>query len=242
VAGLLVVSNLTKRFGGIIAVNDVSIAINKGEIVGIIGPNGAGKTTLVNCITGIYKPDAGRVLFKNEDITGLPPHTIALKGIARTWQKVRPFTKMKAVEAVATGAFLRVKDMDEARSIAVDLLKLVGFPTHKMDAYGRDLTLIEHKLVDLARALATKPELLFLDEVVAGLRPSEVDYMVKVIRDVNKNLGVTLGVIEHVMRFVMNISERIVVLHEGRLVAEGSPEEVANNPLVIQAYLGTKPV
>jgi len=242
VAQLLVVNNLTKRFGGIVAVNNVSVTIGKGEIVGIIGPNGAGKTTLVNCITGIYKPDAGRVLFKNEDITGLPPHIIALKGIARTWQKVRPFIKMKAVEAVMTGALLRVKDVDEARSIAVDLLKLVGFPSHKIEAYGKDLTLIEHKLVDLARALATKPELLFLDEVVAGLRPSEVDYMMKVVKDVNKNLNVTLGVIEHVMRFVMNISERIIVLHEGRLIAEGSPEEVANNPLVIQAYLGTKPM
>jgi len=242
VAQLLVVNNLTKRFGGIVAVNNVSVTISKGEIVGIIGPNGAGKTTLVNCITGIHKPDAGKVLFKNEDITGLPPHTIALKGIARTWQKVRPFIKMRAIEAVMTGALLRVKDVDEARNIAVDLLKLVGFPSHKIEAYGKDLTLIEHKLVDLARALATKPELLFIDEVVAGLRPFEVDFMMKVVKDINKNLNVTLGVIEHVMRFVMNISERIVVLHEGRLIAEGSPEEVANNPLVIQAYLGTKPM
>ncbi len=241
-AVLLEVINLSKHFGGIIALNNVSMRITKGEILGIIGPNGAGKTTLVNCVTGIYRPDSGRVIFLGEDITGKQPHFIALKGIARTWQKIRPFYNMTVIEAVTAGALLRTKDVLKAREEAAEILEFVGIPRSKFEVLGKNIALIEHKLVDLARAIATKPKLLFLDEVVAGLRPHEVDVIADVVRKVNREMGITLGVIEHVMRFVMNISDRIVVLHEGRLLTQGRPAEVAKDPLVVEAYLGTKPV
>ena len=241
-ATLLEVVNLSKRFGGIIALNNVSLKINKGEILGIIGPNGAGKTTLVNCVTGIYRPDSGRVFFLGEDITGKPPHLVAVKGIARTWQKIRPFYNMTVIEAVTAGALLRTKDVLKARNKAEEVLEFIGFPKSKFEMLGKNIALIEHKLVDLARAVATEPKLLFLDEVVAGLRPNEVDIIADVIKKINKEMRVTLGVIEHVMRFVMNVSDRIVVLHEGRLLTQGTPAEVARDPLVIEAYLGTKPV
>ncbi len=241
-AVVLEVSGLSKRFGGIVALNNVSLKITKREIVGIIGPNGAGKTTLVNCVTGIYRPDSGKVFFLGEDITGKPPHLIALKGVARTWQKIRPFYNMSVIEAVTAGALLRTKDVLKAREEATEVLEFVGFPKSKFEMLGRNITLIEHKLVDLARAIATKPKLLFIDEVVAGLRPHEVDVIADVVRRVNREMGITLGVIEHVMRFVMSISDRIVVLHEGRLLTQGTPAEVARDPLVVEAYLGTKPV
>lgn len=233
---------LTKRFGGLIALSDISLAIRSGEIVGIIGPNGSGKTTFVNCVTGIYKPDRGKVYLYGEDITGLRPHIIIYKGLARTWQKVRPFKKMTVLEAVMTGALLRTNDVKEAREEAIKVLSLIGFPENKYNSPGSNITLMEHKLVDLARALATKPKILLVDEVAAGLRPHEIETMIDTIKNVNKRLGVTIGVIEHIMRFVMRVSDRLVVFHEGRLIAEGRPEEVARNPLVIQAYLGTKPL
>lgn len=239
---LLEVSGLSKRFGGIVALNNVSMKITKGEIVGIIGPNGAGKTTLVNCVTGIYKPDSGKVFFLGEDITGKPPHIVAVKGIARTWQKIRPFYNMTVIEAVTTGALLRTRDVLKAREEAMEILEFIGFPRSKFEMLGKNITLIEHKLVDLARAIATKPKLLFLDEVVAGLRPHEVDVIANVVKRINRELGITLGVIEHVMRFVMGISDRVIVLHEGRLLTQGTPAEIARDPLVIEAYLGTKPV
>lgn len=239
---LLEVNNLSKRFGGIIALNNVNLRINKGEIVGIIGPNGAGKTTLVNCVTGIYKPDSGKVLFLGEDITSEPPHVVAAKGIARTWQKIRPFYNMSVIEAVTAGALLRTKEVLKAREEAAEILEFIGFPKSKFETLGKSITLIEHKLVDLARAIATKPKLLFLDEVVAGLRPHEVDVIADVVKRINRDMGITLGVIEHVMRFVMSISDRVVVLHEGRLLTQGTPAEVARDPLVVEAYLGTKPV
>ncbi|MEO3993993.1 MAG: ABC transporter ATP-binding protein [Desulfurococcaceae archaeon TW002] len=241
-AVVLEVSGLSKRFGGIVALNNVNLKITKEEIVGIIGPNGAGKTTLVNCVTGIYRPDSGRVFFLGEDITGKPPHLIALKGVARTWQKIRPFYNMSVIEAVTAGALLRTKDVLKAREEAMEVLEFVGFPRSKFEMLGRNITLIEHKLVDLARAIATKPKLLFIDEVVAGLRPHEVDVIADVVRKINREMGITLGVIEHVMRFVMSISDRIVVLHEGKLLTQGTPAEVARDPLVVEAYLGTKPV
>ena len=239
---LLEATNISKRFGGIVALNNVNIKINKGEILGIIGPNGAGKTTFVNCVTGIYKPDSGKVFFLSEDITSKPPHLIALKGIARTWQKIRPFYNMTVIEAVTAGALLRTRDVIKARNKATEVLEFIGFPRSKFEVLGKNITLIEHKLVDLARAVATEPKLLFLDEVVAGLRPHEVDIIADVVRKINKEMRVTLGIIEHVMRFVMNISDRIVVLHEGRLLTQGTPAEVARDPLVVEAYLGTKPV
>ncbi|WP_440059519.1 ABC transporter ATP-binding protein [Thermogladius sp. 4427co] len=239
---ILEVRNVSKRFGGVVALDDVSVSIQPGEIVGLIGPNGSGKTTLFNCITGVYKPDKGRIYFYNKDITGLQPHVIAKLGIARTWQKVRPFRNMSVLEAVATGALLRTNSINTAREIAIKSLELVGVPRETWGKLGSEITLVEHKLVDLARAIATEPKLLLLDEIAAGLRPSEQERLSSVIKKIHAEKGVTIIIVEHVMRFVMSLSKRIYVLHEGRLIAEGPPEEVASNPRVIEAYLGIKPV
>ncbi len=239
---ILRVEDVVKRFGGIIAVNHMSMEVYENEILGLIGPNGAGKTTLFNCITGVYKPEEGKIIFRNEDITGLPPHVIIQKGIARTWQKVRPFKKLTILEAVTVGALLRTPDVDEAKETAKEILEFIGIEKNRWNRLGSEITLIEHKLVDLARALATRPKLILLDEVAAGLRPHEMDELAKVLLKVREEYKLTLIVVEHVMRFVMGLSERIIVMHEGKKIAEGKPEEVANNPRVVEAYLGTKPL
>jgi branched-chain amino acid transport system ATP-binding protein len=239
---ILKVENVVKRFGGIVAVNKVSFSVRKGEILGLIGPNGAGKTTLFNCITGVYRPEEGRIVFLGEDITGLQPHVIAKKGIVRTWQKVRPFKKMTVLDTVTVGALLRTSSVTEAKRKAEEILKFIEFPEEKFEVLGKEITLIEHKLVDLARAIATEPTLLLLDEVAAGLRPNEMERLASILKKVNKERNLTMIVVEHVMRFVMGLSQRMIVMHEGEKIAEGTPQEIANNPRVIEAYLGTKPL
>jgi branched-chain amino acid transport system ATP-binding protein len=232
---------LVKRFGGLVAVNNVSFEVKKGEIFGIIGPNGAGKTTLFNLISGIYKPDAGRVIFDGRDITNLKPHERARLGLARTYQVVKPFPGLTVLENIAVGALFGPRygkiSEDEALEIAREVAKFVGL-AGKEDLLAGSLNVQEKKRLELARALAAEPKVLLLDEVLAGLTPAEIDEMLSLLRKVRDERGVTIVMVEHVMHAVMNIAERIMVLHFGRKIAEGTPEEIANNADVIAVYLG----
>ena len=238
---ILRVEGVTKRFGGLVALSDVSFEVYEGEILGLIGPNGAGKTTMFNVITGVYKPDAGRVLFRGLDITGWRPHRIARLGIARTHQIVKPFGDLTVLENTMVGALFGTRHKsiseEEARRVAEEVLEFVGL-ADKKDLPARVLNVQEKKRLELARALAEEPQLLLLDEVLAGLTPTEVERMLSLLRQIVREKGITMIMIEHVMHAVMNLADRIVVLHFGRKLAEGTPEEVANNPEVITAYLG----
>jgi len=231
---------VTKRFGGLVAVDNVSISVKKGEFVGLIGPNGAGKTTLFNCISGYYKPDKGRIYFKGIDVTGKPPYVLAKLGMGRTFQIVKPLPRLTVLENVIISVLLKTEDIEDAYKKAVDMLDYVGL-RDKMLLPARSLNVAEKKRLELARALALDPELLLLDEVVAGLNPTETDNMLNLLRDIHKK-GHTIIMVEHVMRAVMNVSERIIVLHHGKVIAKGTPSEVANNPQVIEVYLGKEVV
>jgi branched-chain amino acid transport system ATP-binding protein len=228
--------NISKRFGGLWALKQVNIQIKEKEILGIIGPNGAGKTTLFNVITGFVKPDEGRVIAFGKDITGKEPYEICKLGIARTFQVPKPFPNLTVLENVAIGALIRSKSVNEAVEKAKEILDLVGL-SHKKNVYGRDLTVLEMKRLELAKALATEPKILLLDEVMAGLKPAEVDEVLQVIKSIRKR-GITVVIIEHVMRAVQSVCERVVVLDRGRVIAEGTPEEVSRNDEVIKSYLG----
>ncbi len=238
---ILRVENVTKRFGGLVALDHVTFSVKHGEILGLIGPNGAGKTTLFNVISGVYKPEEGRVIFKDTDITGWKPHKIAHLGIARTHQIVRPFGDLTVLENAMIGALFGKRSdeitEEEARRVAEEVLDYVGLG-EKKDLPARVLNVQEKKRLELARALSAEPELLLLDEVLAGLTPTEVENMLILLRRIRVEKDITIIMIEHVMHAVMNLADRIVVLHFGRKIAEGTPEEVANNPEVITAYLG----
>ena len=238
---ILYVENVTKRFGGLVAVDNVTFELDKGEFLGLIGPNGAGKTTLFNVISGVYKPESGRVYFKDKDITGKPAHQITRLGIARTYQVVKPFEDMTVLENAMVGALFGRRagkiGIGEAREIAIDSIKLVGL-WDKRDWLAAQLTLHDKKMLELARALSAEPELLLLDEVLAGLNPKEVEESLKIISKVWKERDLTIIMVEHVMHAVMNIAERIIVLHYGKKIAEGPPEKVAKMSEVITAYLG----
>jgi len=237
---ILKCDGVTKRFGGLVAVDNVSISVKKGEFVGLIGPNGAGKTTLFNCISGYYKPDKGRIYFKGMDVTGKPPYVLAKLGMGRTFQIVKPLPRLTVLENVIISVLLKTEDIEDAYKKAVDMLDYVGL-RDKMLLPARSLNVAEKKRLELARALALDPELLLLDEVVAGLNPTETDNMLNLLRDIHKK-GHTIIMVEHVMRAVMNVSERIIVLHHGKVIAKGTPSEVANNPQVIEVYLGKEVV
>ncbi len=234
---VLSVKNVTKKFGAIIALNNVNLSVQEHEIVGLIGPNGAGKTTLFNIITGFLRPDAGSVEIFGEDVTGLNPHKIAFKGVARCFQVVKPFLGMTVFETVMVGAYLRTHDRKKAEKKAIETMKMTGIYEFRKKL-AKELNTPQLKLVELTRSLATDPRILLLDEPVSGLTPIEVDQMINLIKSLNKELGITILLVEHVMRFVMKISDRVIVLNHGEIICEGKPEEVSNDVKVIEAYLG----
>ncbi len=231
--------NVSRYFGGLAAVRDVSFQVNQGEIVGLIGPNGAGKTTIFNLINNYCAASTGDVVFFGEKITGLPTHQICRKGIARAFQVVKPFRRMSVLENVMTPAFLRHPSIDQAREKARWCLEYTGLSTFQ-DTVGRSLPLGQRKRLEIARALATEPKLMLLDETCAGLNPSELNEAISIVRRINKELGIAIIIIEHHMKVVMSISDRIVVLHHGEKISEGTPEQVGNDPQVVEAYLGEK--
>lgn len=238
---LLQVRNLTKHFGGLAAVQKVAFDIARGEIVSLIGPNGAGKTTIFNLLSGVYSPDEGEIRLDGEDLAGRRPYEICRRGIGRTFQIMQPFPHMTVLENVVTGGLFGRKRRSSFRDVekeAGELCRWVGLKG-KEKAYPRNLTVADQKKIEIARALAVKPKLLLLDEVMSGLTPAETAEAVKLVREVREK-GTTIFLIEHVMKVVMGISDRIVVLHHGERIAEGPAVQVANDPRVIEAYLGEK--
>jgi branched-chain amino acid transport system ATP-binding protein len=233
---MLEVRGLSKSFGGLKAVDQASLDVRQGEIVGLIGPNGAGKTTLFAAIAGFHAPDAGRVAFEGKDITGLAPHRICAAGMVRTFQITQPFAKISVRENIMVGAYFRTADRKLAEREAEAVAGMVDM-TGQLDQMGADLTVAGRKRLELARALATGPRLLLLDEVMAGLNPTEITEIVQVIREI-RNSGITILLIEHVMQAVTSLAERVYVLNQGRMIAEGTPAAIADNPEVIEAYLG----
>lgn len=237
---LLEVEGVSKRFGGLEALRNVNLHVDKGEILGLIGPNGAGKTTLFNVIAGTYKPDSGSIRFEGKEIAGWPPHKICKLGIARTFQTPKPFPNMTVYENVMA-AFLfgcvREKGSSEIKIKITSILNRLGLEK-KTSVPASNLTIYEQRMLEIARSLAINPKLLLLDEVLAGLNPTEIAQALNIIKELRFKDGITIVMIEHNMRAIMGISDRVVVLHQGTKLAEGKPQEVANTPEVIKVYLG----
>jgi len=232
----LEVKGLTKSFGGLVAVNRVNFSIEEGEIFGMIGPNGSGKTTLFNLITGFYQRDEGTITFKGEDITNLRTDQICKRGIARTFQIAKPFPQITVLQNVTMGALNRMKDVNAAKKLAMEILEFTGLGK-KRDQMGQSLTTPERKRLELAKALATEPKLLLLDEVMSGLTLKEREEVIALIRKINRQ-GITIFVIEHVMKAIMPLSHRIMVLNYGEKITTGTPLEICKDQQVIKAYLG----
>lgn len=233
--------DVSKEFGGLKALKAVNFTVNENEIAGLVGPNGSGKSTLLNVISGMYKPNSGLVKFLNEDISKLPPHQICARGITKTSQTVQSFIEMTALENVYVGALFGRKAEDDFDSLnkAKELLDFVGLGKDKFNVPAKNLNVIELRRVQLARALATSPKLLLLDELLTGLTPKESDEAIALIKRINKQ-GVTLLIVEHVMRVIMGLCGRVAVLHHGEKICEGNPKEVCNDENVIKVYLGKK--
>jgi branched-chain amino acid transport system ATP-binding protein len=235
---ILEIRNVSKFFGGLAANSDVSFDVGEGSIMGLIGPNGAGKTTLFNCITGYYGPSRGQVVFNGRKMNGLKPDKVCRLGMARTWQKVRPLTNLSVLQNVMVGALCRTNSVKQARENAMQQLGVVRL-AHKASVLAGALPIGERKKLEVARVLATKPKLLLLDEVMGGLNPAESEEIIQLILEIRKE-GITQMVIEHDMKAIMRLSDRIVVLNSGEKLAEGAPKEIVENRQVIEAYLGAE--
>lgn len=234
---LIEVKNVSKQFGGLAALTDVSFVLNKGEILGLIGPNGAGKTTMFNVINGFYPPTKGDVLLKGERVSNLKPHVLCKLGVARTFQIVKPLQRMSTLDNVIASAFIRSKSKAQAEEIAVEVLKFTNLYDDR-NLISKGLPLGKRKRLEIARALATQPEIILLDESFAGLNPTEINEQIEIVNKIRTERGITILIIEHHMKVIMSISDRIVVLTYGQKIAEGTPSEIGHNPLVIEAYLG----
>ena len=233
---MLKLEGVTKRFGGLTAVREVSLEVREGDLLGIIGPNGAGKTTLFHMISGYYRPDEGRILYEGRDVTGLPPHAICRLGLTRTFQIVKPFGNLSVRDNVMIGALTRLRHVREARREAERVIEICGLSSHT-EARAKGLPIGLRKRLEVARALATKPRLLLLDEVMAGLNPTELAGIIELIRRLHAD-GLSLIIIEHIMAAMMRLAQRIAMLHHGEKIAEGTPAEITRDRRVIDAYLG----
>ena len=238
---LLEVDGLSKSFSGLRAASNLTFSVGQGELAALIGPNGAGKTTCFSMIAGVIRPDAGRVHLDGRRVDGLRADQICRAGVGRTFQVVKPFAGLSVLDNVIVGALNTHRTVAEARQAADEVLDLLGLAAKRAHP-AASLTLPERKRLEVARALATGPRLLLLDEVMAGLRPTEVDLMVQVLRDLNARRGITILLIEHVMRAVMALARRVIVMHHGEIIAQGTPQEVTSNPAVIESYLGEEAV
>lgn len=234
---LIEVRNVSKQFGGLAALTDVSFVLNKGEILGLIGPNGAGKTTMFNVINGFYPPTKGDVLLKGERVSNLKPHVLCKLGVARTFQVVKPLQRMSTLDNVIASAFIHTKTKAQAEEISMEVLKFTNLYEDR-NVISKSLPLGRRKRLEIARALATKPEIILLDESFAGLNPTEINEQIEIVNKIRTERGITILIIEHHMRVIMSISDRIVVLSYGQKIAEGAPLEIGRNPVVIEAYLG----
>ncbi len=233
---------VSKRFGGLQALKDVDFTVNEGEIAGLVGPNGSGKSTLLNLISGVYKPDSGQILLRNEDISKLPPHVICAKGVTKTAQTVQSFPEMTATENVLTSVLFNRDKVDKKADgllRAQELLAFVGLDKEKFDVKAKNLNVVQLRKIQLAKALATNPELLLLDELLTGLTPIESDEAIALIKQINKQ-GVTVLMVEHVMRVIMGLCNRVIVLQHGEKICEGTPKQVCSDENVVKVYLGKK--